>query len=73
VGHVGSLYKASNFKYSHEVRPDYWYVDEDNRVMNKKTLYDRAKKYKMTESEYAEKYNFRKKYGGKKLCFIKEI
>lgn len=73
VGHVGSLYKASNFKYSHEVRPDYWYVDEDNRVMNKKTLYDRAKKYKITESEYAEKYNFRKKYGGKKLCFIKEI
>jgi len=73
AGHNGTVYKASNFKLHHEVKPDYWYVDNDGYVMHKKTLYSKAVKMRMTELEYAEKYNFNKKYGGKKLCFIREI
>jgi len=40
VGHSGTVYKAANFKFHHEVPPDYWYVDQDGYVMHKKTLYE---------------------------------
>lgn len=73
AGHDGAVYKASNFKLHHEVKPDYWYVDVDGYVMHKKTLYLKARSMKMTELQYAETYNFSKIYGGKKLCFIREI
>lgn len=73
AGHDGAVYKASNFKLSHETKPDYWYVDVDGFVMHKKTLYNKAVNLRMTESEYAVKYKFSKRYGGKKLCFIREI
>lgn len=72
VGHTGGIYRASNFQFSHEVLPDYWYVDHDGYVMHKKTLYNRAVNLKMKESEFAEKYGYSKKYGGFKLCFIKQ-
>lgn len=72
-GHTGAVYKASNFKFSHETSSDYWYVDKDGFVMHKRTLYSQAVRLRMTESEYAEKYNFHKKYGGKKICYIKQI
>ena len=70
VGHDGTTYRAANFKLHHEVAPDYWYVDTDGFVMHKKTLYQRARKMSMKEREFAEKYNYVKKWGGKKLCFI---
>lgn len=73
AGHTGTVYKASNFRLHHEVRPDYWYVDQDGYVMHKKTLYSKAVNLGMTESQYAHTYNFNKRYGGKKLCFIREI
>ena len=71
VGHSGAVYKSLGFKLHHEVDPDYWYVDENGWVMHKKTLYSRAKKMSMIESEYAIKFGYIKKYGGKKLCFVK--
>jgi len=70
VGHDGTVYKAANFELHHEVMPDYWYVDGDGFVMNKKTLYQRARKMSMRESDFAEKYGYVKKWGGKKLCFV---
>lgn len=73
VGHSGAVYKSLGFKLHHEVDPDYWYVDENGWVMHKKTLYSRAKRLSTTESEYAEKFGYIKKYGGKKLCFVKQI
>ena len=71
VGHLGTIYKASNFQFHHTVSPDYWYVDESGYVMHKRTLYGKAKQMRMIESEYADKYAYRKIYGGEKLCFIK--
>jgi GNAT superfamily N-acetyltransferase len=73
VGHDGGIYKASNFKLHHIVPSDYWYVDTSGYVMHKRTLYGRAKSLKMTEAEFAEKYNYIKKYGGEKLCFIRYL
>ena len=70
VGHLGTIYRAANFDLHHEVAPNYWYTDGDGYVMHKKTLYQRARKMKLTERAFAEKYNYQKKWGGKKLCFI---
>lgn len=72
VGHTGAVYKASGFILHHTTEPDYWYVSQDGYVMHKKTLYNRAVNLKMTEREFAEKYGYHKKYGGSKLCFIKQ-
>jgi hypothetical protein len=70
VGHTGTVYKASNFELHHEVLPGYWYVDKDGYVMHKKTLYQRARRMSLTESEFAAQNGYFKKWGGKKLCYI---
>jgi hypothetical protein len=70
VGHKGTVYKAANFKLSHEVPADYWYVDSSGWVMHKLTLYKRAVKMAMKEREYAEKHGFNKVWGGKKLAYV---
>ena len=53
-GHTGTVYKASGFKYDGDVKPDYHYISELGRY-HKKTIWDRAKKFKMSESDYALK------------------
>lgn len=73
LAHTGAVYKAANFKFHHEVPADYWYVDKDGFVMHKKTLYNRAAQMHMSESEFAAKYSFSKKWGGVKNCFIISI
>jgi len=70
VGHLGTVYKAANFKLHHTTQSDYWYVDKDGYVMHKKTLYNRAVNLKLTEAEFADKYGYIKKWGGPKLCFL---
>jgi len=70
VGHLGTVYKASNFKLHHTTQSDYWYADKDGYVMHKKTLYNRAVNLKLTESEFAAEYGYIKKWGGPKLCFL---
>jgi hypothetical protein len=69
-GHEGIIYKASGFKLDGEVRPTYWYVDKNGWVMHKKTLYEHARSLRMNESEFAEKYLYRKTYGSYKLRYI---
>lgn len=70
IGHSGTIYKASNFKLHHIVPADYWYVDPQGYVMHKRTLYGKAIKMKMTESEFAESKGYTKKFGGQKFCFV---
>jgi hypothetical protein len=70
VGHVGTIYKASNFVLDHVVPADFWYADENGYVMHKRTLYGKASKMKMTELEYAEKYGYMRVWGGTKTCFV---
>ena len=73
VGHDGTVYKASNFELHHTVPSDYWYVDGDRFVMHKRTLYGRACKMGMIESDFAEEYGYVKKWGGEKLCYVLEV
>jgi len=70
--HNGATYKACNFRLDGEVKPDYWYVSINGWVMHKKTLYNRARKMSLTESEYATKHNYNKVFGEKKLRFVYE-
>lgn len=70
VGHLGTIYKAANFRFDHSSPSDYWYVDAAGYVMHKQTLYRRAVNLKSTEAEFAAKYGYVKKFGGEKLCFI---
>lgn len=69
MGHVGTIYKATNFTFSHKVKPDYWYQGPNNHIMKKKSLYNKAKDCGLTEREYAEKNGFVKIFGREKLCF----
>ena len=68
-GHDGALYKACNFTFSHEVNPDYWWVDQDGHLLHKKTVWDRARKMLHREKNYAELHLLTQQWGGKKLCF----
>lgn len=70
--HDGALYKACNFKLDGEVRPDYWYVNEDRWIMHKKTLYNHACKMGMKERDFAEQNGYKRIYGSKKYRFILE-
>lgn len=70
-GHDGALYKACNFTLSHRVEPDYYYVDDSGWVIHKKSVWTHAVKMRKSESAYAAENNLSKKYGGEKLCFIK--
>jgi hypothetical protein len=72
VGHFGSVYKALNFKLDHYVESDYWYIGQDNSILHKKTLYNRAIRNNMVESQYAEHHGYIKQYGGRKICFVYE-
>jgi hypothetical protein len=54
AGHLGTVYKASNWEKIGKTSRSYFYIDQDNGILHKKTLYNRAKRRKQTEREYAE-------------------
>lgn len=68
--HSGVIYKASNWVLDGEVQPDYWYKDESGYVCHKKTLWNKANKFGLTEGEYCAKHNYVKIWGEKKLRYI---
>lgn len=55
-GHKGGVYKAAGFINDGIVPPDYHYISLNGKY-HKKTIWDRAKRMKMTETEYAKKHN----------------
>ena len=58
-GHTGGVYKAAGFTFNGDVAPDYCYISDYGRY-HKKTIWDKAKKFKMSESEYAIKHGLKK-------------
>ena len=68
-GHVGTMYKAANWKQVHIVPPDYHYISPDGFVVHKKTLYDHASRNGSKEVEYASKFGYVKAYGKSKIKF----
>lgn len=65
-GHIGTIYKAANWQYDGEVAPSYCYISTDGYLAHKKTIWDRARKLNMSESEYIT----RSKY--KRICTKKK-
>ena len=70
--HFGSIYKATNFRLVSEVKPDYWYMNNDGWIYHKRTIYERAVKMGYTESEYVLEHNLIKCLGKKKLKYSLE-
>jgi len=68
-GHTGGVYKASGFINDGEIESDYFYLSLHGRY-HKKTIWDRAKRMKMTEYDYAEKHNLVKIITGPKTRWL---
>ncbi len=71
VGHVGTIYKASNWIADGETEPSYFYIDNSGYVMLKKTLYNLANGMHVTEKDYAESMGYSKVKIPPKLRFVK--
>ena len=69
MGHVGTIYRASNWEELHKVRPDYHYINKDGYVIHKRTLYSHASKNCHSESEYANMNDYTKVFGKEKTKF----
>jgi len=67
-GHIGTVYKASNWQLMGTVKPSYWYV-KDGWVMHKKTLWDHASKMGLSENEFADKNGYTKILGKEKYKY----
>lgn len=70
--HIGTIYKASNWEFLHEVKPDYHYISQDGFVIHKKTLYDHASRNSQKELEYADLHGYSKVFGRSKNKFSYE-
>ena len=58
-GHTGKVYAASGFTQHSSVAPDYFYISMHGKY-HKKTIWDRSKRMKMTETDYADKHGLMK-------------
>lgn len=52
--HTGTVYKAANWQYLGTCATSHKYVDANGRTLNKKLVYNNARKLGLTECEYAE-------------------
>jgi len=59
-GHVGTIYKASNWEEVGQTTSSYVYVDKDGNEINKKSVYDKACNLKLKEREYVDKLGLTK-------------
>lgn len=57
-GHLGTVYKASNWINDGETTRSYYYVNKEGWKMHKKTLWNKANGMHMKEKEFAEKFGY---------------
>jgi hypothetical protein len=60
VGHVGILYKATNFEFDGQCGHSYCWLGTEGFIMHKKTMWDYAIKNGQTEEEMAKKSGYQK-------------
>jgi GNAT superfamily N-acetyltransferase len=72
-GHVGTIYKASNWVEDGMTGPSYHYVSCDGDVIHKKTVYDRAKLAGCKERQFAIEQGYSKKHELPKARFFLKI
>jgi very-short-patch-repair endonuclease len=70
AGHVGTIYRASNWVQDGMTKPDYHYVSPEGYIVHKKTVWDRAKKMGRSENDYAAEHGYAKIMGKEKARFI---
>jgi hypothetical protein len=68
-GHTGGVYKACGFNNDKEIEEDYYYLSINGKY-HKKTIWDKSKRLRMSEQEYAHIHNLEKVFTGKKLRWI---
>jgi transposase-like protein len=68
-GHTGGVYKASGFKLDGLTSADYYYASMSGKY-HKKTIWDRAKRMKMSEADYALKHGLHKIQGKPKARWV---
>lgn len=72
-GHSGTVYKAANWKYVGQTAKSYIYIGQDGAEVNKKTLYDWAKRHNKKESEAALELRLSKVYTPRKFKFVYDL
>jgi DNA invertase Pin-like site-specific DNA recombinase len=72
-GHVGTIYKASNWVEDGMTGASYHYVSGNGDVIHKKTVYDRAKATSLKERQYAMKMGLVKQYELPKARFYLKV
>jgi len=68
-GHLGTVYKASGFVNDGETGLDYFYLSMFGRY-HKKTIWDKSKRMRLSESEYAIKHGLLKINGPSKTRWV---
>jgi len=69
-GHVGTIYKAANWDYDGDTGISYHYEESDGSIIHKKTIYDRARRDTMSETEYVITHNLIKVVEAPKRRYI---
>jgi len=57
-GHTGAVYKASNWKYLGDTSASYAYLDTEGNLVNKKSVYNRARKNEISEKQEADECGY---------------
>lgn len=68
--HTGGVYRAAGFICDRTLGTDYYYVSQLGGRFHKKTVWDRAKRLKLSEPDYAEKHGLIRVPSGEKLRWI---
>ena len=72
-GHIGTIYKATNWVYDGLSEKSYWYVSDDGKTFHKKTVYNHARKMGMRESDYCQKHGLSRIWGKQKRRFFYKL
>ena len=72
AGHEGTIYKAAGWQSDGKTKPSYWYIDSDGMRYHKKSVWDQAKRIKMSEDGYANRHGLYKIQGKPVLRFVKK-
>jgi GNAT superfamily N-acetyltransferase len=73
AGHIGTVYKAANWKELGKTARSYFYINQDNEILHKKTLYNRARSLSQTEREYADLHGYSRVWTPPKIKFAYEL
>jgi transposase-like protein len=71
-GHVGTIYKADNWRFDGETSSSYWYVDPRSTIIHKKTVWNRAMRSGITEKEQIKRDHLIKVEARPKYRFIRK-